>query len=407
MSIRTERCQRLLTGTLCAALAWPAHAAPLSFIQVPVVLATPPAPNVLVTLDDSGSMAVGVPYVAGQEYPVPPGPDGNPIRAMPAPPQTYSDGYAVSPAAVNLTGSQLTAYNALPADQKPAYLRWFAFYRDRTRAMKASVMRTFHTQKIPDGKIRLAWQGIWSSCASGFSTTGCNNAIWPLSDSEGGRTHRANFYNWVRSVPAPGGTPLRAAYERVGQYLMQTGVNSPWAHLPGTTQLPEVSCRRSYQLMFTDGGWNGAGPNDERDNLNTSLPDGTAYTPRRPYAHDWGGTLADVAFRYWATDLQQGDSFPNDVRPQMPVSSPQAYGTANVDPYWNPANNPATWQHLVTYAIGFGSAAARTSSSITDRCGLKTRPRSAWRIRHWPVRPHRPRRWRSEPWVRSCRRVCA
>jgi type IV pilus assembly protein PilY1 len=361
MSIRTERCQRLLTGTLCAALAWPAHAAPLSFIQVPVVLATPPAPNVFVTLDDSGSMAVGVPYVAGQEYPVPPGPDGNPIRAMPAPPQTYSDGYAVSPAAVNLTGSQLTAYNALPADQKPAYLRWFAFYRDRTRAMKASVMRTFHTQKIPDGKIRLAWQGIWSSCASGFSTTGCNNAIWPLSDSEGGRTHRANFYNWVRSVPAPGGTPLRAAYERVGQYLMQTGVNSPWAHLPGTTQLPEVSCRRSYQLMFTDGGWNGAGPNDERDNLNTSLPDGTAYTPRRPYAHDWGGTLADVAFRYWATDLQTGSSFGNDVLPVMRVTGSQTFAGTSVAPYWNPNNNPATWQHLTTFAIAFGEAA-----NITD-----------------------------------------
>ncbi|MFM7533064.1 MAG: pilus assembly protein [Rubrivivax sp.] len=352
---------RLLAGALCASLAWPGHAAPLTFSQMPIALATPPAPNVFVTLDDSGSMAIQVNYVAGQEYPIPPGPDGNPIVAMPPAPQTYNDGYVNSPAPVNLTGAFLTAYNGLPAAQRPAYLRWFAFYRDRTRAMKAGVMRTFHTQKIPDGRIRLAWQGIWTTCAAGFPSAGCNNAMWPLSDSEGGRTHRTNFYNWVRAVPAPGGTPLRAAYERVGQYLMTTGVNSPWAHLPGQTQLPEVSCRRSFQLMFTDGGWNGAGPDAERDNVSTTLPDGTPYTARGPYAHNWSGTLADVAFRYWATDLQTGANFGNDVVPVMRVPGNQTFAGASVAPYWNPNNNPATWQHLTTFAIAFGEAANITN----------------------------------------------
>jgi hypothetical protein len=199
MNRTAGRGSRLLIGSLCASLAWSGHAAPLPLSQVPIALATPPAPNVFVTLDDSGSMAIGVPYVAGQEYPIPPGPTGNPIVAMPPAPQTYNNGYVNNPAPVNLPGAFLTQYNALPAAQRPAYLRWYAFYRDRTRAMKASVMNTFHSQKIPDGKMRLAWQGIWTSCASGFPTAGCNNAMWPLSDSEGGRTHRTNFYNWVRS----------------------------------------------------------------------------------------------------------------------------------------------------------------------------------------------------------------
>jgi type IV pilus assembly protein PilY1 len=361
MNRTAGRGSRLLIGSLCASLAWSGHAAPLPLSQVPIALATPPAPNVFVTLDDSGSMAIGVPYVAGQEYPIPPGPTGNPIVAMPPAPRTYNDGYVNNPAPVNLPGAFLTQYNALPAAQRPAYLRWYAFYRDRTRAMKASVMNTFHSQKIPDGKMRLAWQGIWTSCASGFPTAGCNNAMWPLSDSEGGRTHRTNFYNWVRSVPAPGGTPLRAAYERVGQYLMTTGLNSPWAHLPGQTQLPEVSCRRSFQLMFTDGGWNGAGPNNERDNVNTALPDGTSYTPRGPYAGSWSGTLADVAFRYWATDLQTGANFGNDVVPVMRVPGNQTFAGTSVTPYWNPNNNPATWQHLTTFAIAFGEAANITN----------------------------------------------
>ena len=280
---------------------------------------------------------------------------------MPAAPQTYNDGYVSNPSAVNLTGSFLTTYNNLPAAERPAYLRWHAFYRTRTLAMRASVMRTFHAQKIPDGKIRLAWQGLDVTCASGFTTTGCRNAMWPLSDSEGGRTHRTNFYNWVRGVPPSGWTPLRAAYERVGQYLMTTGVDSPWAHLPGQTRDPEVSCRRSFQLMFTDGGWNGGGPNNERDNVATTLPDGTAYTSRRPYAHDWAGSLADVAFRYWATDLQTGTSFGNDVVPVMRVPGNQTFSGTSVAPYWNPNNNPATWQHLTTFAIAFGEAANITN----------------------------------------------
>ena len=126
--------RRLLCGLVCASLAWPGHAAPLAFSQVPIALATPPAPNVFVTLDDSGSMAAQVNFVAGQEYPVPPGPDGNPLRAMPTAPQTYADGYVASPAAVNLTGAFL---NALPEAQRPAYLRWSRCPLDRARPRPA------------------------------------------------------------------------------------------------------------------------------------------------------------------------------------------------------------------------------------------------------------------------------
>ena len=365
---------RAVLTLLCASLALPApltaQAAlpPLNLSQVPPASTQPPAPNIIVTLDDSGSMAAQVNFDASQTYPVPPGPDGNPLRAMPAAPQTYNDGYTASPNPVNMTGVWLNAYNALPTTaQKDAYRRWFAFYRTRILAMRGSVMNTFSPTVIPDGKVRLAWQGLGVTCSNGFpATNSCttSNAMWPLDNVTGGRTHRTNFFNWVRSVPAAGGTPLRAAFDRAGTYLQQTGVNSPWAHLPGNTLLPEVSCRRSYQVVFTDGGWNGAGPNNNEDNTNRTFPDGTAYTQQRPYrgpdGNDGSGTLSDVSFKYWATDLQTGANFQNDLRPIMTVATPQTFGSATVSPYWNPANNPATWQHMVTYAIGFGEAAAIT-----------------------------------------------
>jgi type IV pilus assembly protein PilY1 len=68
-----------------------------------------------------------------------------------------------------------------------------------------------------------------------------------------------------------------------------------------------------------------------------------------------------VAFKYWATDLQTGDDFANDLRPVMTVTAHRPTARPRVAPSWNPANNPATWQHMVTDAIGFGEAA-----NITD-----------------------------------------
>ncbi len=333
-------------------------------------------------------MNEAVPFSSTQTYPVPPGPDGTPIVTMPAAPMTYSDGYAANPTAINLPTANRNTYNALPAGQKDPYLRWYAFYRTRLFAMRAGVMKTFTSANVPDGSVRLAWQGLIGSCHTGFpaSSASCtvagvqlNNTMWPL-DNSSPRSHRDRFYHWVRNLPLAGGTPTRSAYVRAGEYLRTTGLSSPWSHRPGTTQAPELACRRAYQVLFTDGQWTG-GPGShsnweytenqpetsykiEADSVNWTLPDDKPYTQQRPYkgpAVNGSSSLADLAFKYWATDLQQGDSFPNDVRPQMPVSSPQAYGTATVDPYWNPANNPATWQHLVTYAIGFGAAAAITN----------------------------------------------
>lgn len=377
----SNRATRVLVHVLSASLVWPVHAAPIVFSQLPPASATPPAPNVIVTLDDSGSMSADVDYEPGLEYPVPPGPDGNPFRPMPPAPIVYSNGYAncnappvqcwvgkaeVTGGASFVSGSGTGTVNLSgdprykAAANKDAWRRWYSFYRTRNMAMKASVMRTFHQKNIPDGKVRLAWQGLTATCSNGFPASNfcpTANTIWPLSDSEGSRAHRTNFYNWVVGVPASGGTPLPAAYERVGQYVLRTGLTSPWAHLPGTTQLPEVSCRRSYHVMFTDGGWGGAASSGDVDNTPRTLPDGVAYSAQRPYGHNWANTLSDLAFKYWATDLQTGTNFPNDLSPIMRVAGPQSFANTSVAPYWNPNNNPATWQHLSLLAIAFGGAA--------------------------------------------------
>lgn len=398
---------RVLTASLIFAFAFPAHAAPLALSQIPPAVAIPPPPNILVTLDDSGSMnmlssaalnwGAHIAYNPSLTYNVPPGPNGVAIRTASTAPMAFDDGLTTGTVnLVNLTNkadvmashttygttqndSPLT-FNAAARDayaqmivdgytsaaDKQNYVNWYGFYRIRTLAMKSSVMEAFKPGSIPDDEIRLAWQALNGNCRGFPSASPCPapNTMWTLSDTAGSpvRTHRTNFYNWVRNVDANGGTPLRAAYRRAGEYFLTTGVNSPWSSMPGVTQAPERQCRRSYQIMFTDGGHNESdlAVYGNSDNTNVTLPDGVAYTQQRPYKGPTGAagnlTLADVAFHYWSTDLQTGAAFTNDLNPINKVSGNEPYGSASVVPYWNPKNNPASWQHLVTYGIGFGQA---------------------------------------------------
>jgi type IV pilus assembly protein PilY1 len=59
--------------------------------------------------------------------------------------------------------------------------------------------------------------------------------------------------------------------------------------------------------------------------------------------------LADIAFKYWSTDLV---NLTNNLTPYVIDRSGDA--TAQ---YWNPRNNPATWQHMVNFTISFGLGA--------------------------------------------------
>jgi type IV pilus assembly protein PilY1 len=94
------------------------------------------------------------------------------------------------------------------------------------------------------------------------------------------------------------------------------------------------------------------------DGTHRRLPDGTLYAPHAPYADNFGRmkrpTLADLTFEYWARDLQPG--VPNNLKKIIAEPGDVTVGRAKVPEYWNPKNDPATWQHLTTHFIGFGAA---------------------------------------------------
>ena len=278
----------------------------------------------------------------------------------------------------------------------------------RLEALKSALKENFSARKVPDGSIRLAWQAMNKShkdidprgCVGfdgdasfgSYRASGCNfggvanaNLIHPID-----ARHRKNFFDWIGWLAAKGGTGSHAMMTRAGEYMKAEGALSPYSDDPGAPNATRSSCRRSFHIFMTDGEYTMFGFNSNparlgmpavgnADGTPRVLPDGVNYVPRAPYKDkvgalnnpaDWidlgGGrwkplaayrpTLADLAFHYWATDLQP--NLANDL--VVPASIAGEGGAAAPAAYWEPRNNPARWQHLTTHAIGFGSAASWT-----------------------------------------------
>lgn len=312
------KARRTLLSVLIAAVGMPSapFAAQLSLVQFPAGSASrEPAPNVILSLDDSGSM-------------------GNSSSA----------------------GSGM-------------------------RALKLALHEIFDatTQVIPDNSIRLGWNTFNKCQTVGSNTVGCN-AVRPLD-----ATHRSRFLNWV-GPPTQGGststvlngsgnTPTHAAYTAAGEYIRNasaTDRDGPWAGTPGTTLEPVLSCRRNYVIMMTDGEWNitpAARPAGTTAPTATSatMPDNVGRFDinnaemllyRNTNATNYN-KLSDLSFFYWATDLNTGLN--NNLKKLEARTGPVTYTSGQtsvtLSDYWNPRNNPATWQHITTHTIGFRDAA--------------------------------------------------
>lgn len=303
-------------------------AAPITLSQQPAGNGgKEPAPNVIISVDDSGSM-----------------------------------GGSVSGAAVTTANpKKMTAL-------KTALITQFG---DGSNAANKG--------NIPDGSIRLAWQSMCNSAGNNSNTLGLGaaNSMKSFTGSGNG-SHRKNFGDFVNALAENCTTPAHNMVRNAHNYMSTTpasaGANSPWANEPGTAQItPYLACRRAYHIFMTDGGWNlGAVPagaanrssGGNSDGTATTLGDGTtSYTPftnqTNVYSDNAGdanlSTVSDFAFKSWAQDLQP--SMANSVRPLIKQSGTETVGTSVLQQFWNPKNDPATWQHLVTHTIGFGNGA--------------------------------------------------
>ncbi|MFV8572623.1 pilus assembly protein [Marinobacter sp. SBS5] len=218
---------------------------------------------------------------------------------------------------------------------------WFAYYRTRVFASKAGVMNAFVTL---DPAFRVGFGSI------NGGTYGSNNNDDYLTNPIYGDSHayiskvkpfgdaaspgsRSGLYGWLEKLRANssfyngssfGGTPLRRALVSVGEYFKNE--NQPWEvgyDDQGTYDSSQYSCRQSFSILMSDGYWNGDSPSvGNQDNSESKPFNGS----------DQSNYLADVALKYWKSDLR-----PN-LKDDVPVTS----------------RDGANWQHMSTFTIGLG-----------------------------------------------------
>lgn len=243
------------------------------------------------------------------------------------------------------------------SDERQNFANWYSFWRTRNLATISAVALSFANLGTTT---RVAWQAlntcqgspklVTGSC-KGWTGSNVSNTI-----REFGSTQRSNFYGWLFTLPSSSGTPLREALKRAGEYFKDGSTSdSPYNNIPGNTASGKYSCRRNFHVMATDGIWNDADVYQDHDFKTQSLPDGSAYNPGAGYASIFADstaqTLSDLAFYYWLTDLTSLD---NNLIAAVQEEDGNGDGIKDSAQtiYWNPKNDPATWQHMVNFTIG-------------------------------------------------------
>lgn len=222
------------------------------------------------------------------------------------------------------------------------FANWYTYYRSRLLASQGSIGRAFSSQR-ENMRVGFGTLNAGSTNIDGVNTSRIVRGVRPFSG-----TNRTAFFNQLYERTYPfSGTTLREALDAAGQYYSRTDSKGPWGENPGTgseTSSEHLSCRQSFTVLMTDGYWSdtsfsSANNQDGSNGLVIKRPDSAAgedfqYKPLAPFSDNYSNTLADVAMKYWKNDLR------TDLDNRVPTT----------------IQNPAFWQHMVTFGVSLGLA---------------------------------------------------
>lgn len=217
------------------------------------------------------------------------------------------------------------------------FANWYTYYRSRVLLARAGTGRAFAAQ---GNTMRVGFAAI-NKGSTTIDSQATSVVVSGVRQFTG--TDRTSFFNnlYGHTIPASG-TPLRQAMSSVGEYFKRTDDKGPWGQTPGTNGGTQHECRQNYNILMTDGYWNGPSPGvgnvdnstgtSLTNNSTPAVPSTYTYTPALPYSDTYSDTLADVAMYYWKNDLR------TDLLNKVPVNS----------------SDPAFWQHMVNFTVGLG-----------------------------------------------------
>ena len=244
------------------------------------------------------------------------------------------------------------------------YANWYAYYRTRMLAAKTITSLAFNNL---NDKVRVGFHALNDQTSTAWATGFLNIADFDA-------TQKSNFIDKAEKLPLGFGkqTPTLDAMTRIGEWFA-SGASA----MPGATDPINLSCQRNFHMLFTDGATNQpamptplAGDNDRTV---PGLPSAgvTAYTAPLVTGATWptpiyegatitSTTLADVALKYWVTDLRTSGAYMTN---NSTWSTNEGSSSGNVG-----------WQRLNFAALSLGAEGTLAADNATIGTPLQTTP---------------------------------
>ena len=258
------------------------------------------------------------------------------------------------------------------ADEKTNFATWYSYYRTRTKSAKGGAAEAFNTL---GNRVRVGYRTIHDRSNFDIPVNDGNDGRFVNNDGTNGNsktTSRSIWFNRLFTANASSGTPLQDSLNNAGKYFSSASSTGPYGPEATASQL---SCRQNFTVLTTDGYWNGGtvstgtagdggdgslitnGPSAADGGIATTDTNYKKYQYKQPAPYKDGNsnTLADVAMKYWKTDLR------TDLANNVP--SEYSKVAAENDQI---GRDPAFWQHMVTFTISIGLKAKSGLSSVSD-----------------------------------------
>ncbi|MDE1462552.1 pilus assembly protein [Spartinivicinus poritis] len=212
------------------------------------------------------------------------------------------------------------------AKTKQNFANWFSYYRSRDLVAKGAL--GFVLEDLTNARI-------------GFTTINTKANNFPVASMNASALsgNKKALLDKIYGTPIPArGTPLRRNLRDVGKYFAcQSGnrFDASGANCP-IQPAPIGTCQQNYSLLMTDGFYNGGSPSVGNQDKNSSNQfDGGAF------ADGVSETLADVAMKYYKTDLSGLDN-------KVPTTKYDIARSTSL------TTDDTLHQHMSTFTVGFG-----------------------------------------------------
>ena len=221
--------------------------------------------------------------------------------------------------------------DTLSAADQTKFANWWTYYRKREYVLKRAI-----SVLVNNSQQRM-----------GLATLHDNNSVGtPVRDMRVQADKDALLRQLFR-ITSNSDTPLRLLLLNTGRYFDDTdagnSLHSALGFSEGTPLLPSSlggECQQNFDVLFSDGQWNGS---LAAADLVGNTDNGAGPYDGGPHADNYSDTLADVAMKYYETDL-----------------SSTLDNTVPTDPLVD--NNPQ--QHLVVYTVSFGLDGTLTAPPV-------------------------------------------